>query len=348
MTKNNKLYGEKFGYTSENLEKSCSKMDIVYKKTFQNSNLILNSNLKVMTMNIWGLEKDKLVKYSFMKIRMEKIAEIINKEKPDIICFQEVSFSAFNFLNHLIKKQYPYQSENKFLLDIELKKQRNAHLTNIIYSKFKPDSFETYKIGGNLSYDNVLCLAEYKNLVVFNLYAQAGSKYSPGQIDNAKHYSRCRKEQYEKIGELINTRFPDKKLIVCGDFNTHLDGEIIDWPEVQQIKLWAMIDSYRYLHKNKPGFTEDTYTNLMRWNTKFMHKQFRYDGILVKNLQPIKSIVVGCKPFNLTKEQSELVKEFVKMKELDENKIIYKKGTTDILEWWPSDHYGIITTLKLI
>ena len=46
------------------------------------------------------------------KLSSHKIFELINKIKPDIICFQEVQSYAYNFLFSLLEKDYPYSCYN--------------------------------------------------------------------------------------------------------------------------------------------------------------------------------------------------------------------------------------------
>jgi len=46
------------------------------------------------------------------KLSSEKIFELINKIKPDIICFQEVQSYAYNFLYSLLERDYPYSCYN--------------------------------------------------------------------------------------------------------------------------------------------------------------------------------------------------------------------------------------------
>ena len=88
----------------------------------------------------------------------------------------------------------------------------------------------------------------------------------------------------------------------------------------------------------------------MRFNIKLKEKQFRFDGIFVKDIIPKESFVIGKDySFDLTQEQVELVKEYLtnigKSNKLD--LIRYKKDDNKIVEWWPSDHFGVVTKLSL-
>ena len=343
VKKSNNL-GNAFGYKSDNLSTSCYKWHLIYQKDFDQPER-LPDNFKLMTMNIWGLSKKNLVKYSMMERRMNKISEIISNEMPDIVCLQEMSNASFGFLNPQVDTKYN-RSEDIFLSDLEILQQRNRSLDCFAYLKYKPKSVKIFSVGGNLGYDNSVLVIEYDDTVIFNIYVQSGSKFSPGQEENAIHYSRCRREQYEMIGRQINEIYSDKKIIICGDFNTHLDGSESDWPETNQLKLMNLNDVYRSLHSD-PGLTEDTSTNLMRWNTKFMEKKYRYDGILVKKLNFSSCRVIGKEPFDLTELETGYVLDFLNGHRLDPSRLIYKENSNPrILEWWPSDHYGLVSELS--
>ena len=45
----------------------------------------------------------------------------------------------------------------------------------------------------------------------------------------------------------------------------------------------------------------------MRWNTKFINKQFTFDAILVKGLKPHQTSIIGKKPQPKTKKISSTI-----------------------------------------
>jgi hypothetical protein len=131
---------------------------------------------------------------------------------------------------------------------------------------------------------------EYPNLVIFNLYSQAGSKYSIGQENTWIHYSRCRFDIMNMIYDMLPKNIA---VIICGDFNFHLDGTTDEWPEMEMLRKFenaGFVDAYRKIHR-VGGFTENTDDNLMRWNQKLVHKKFRYDAILYKPIAKGWSVV---------------------------------------------------------
>jgi len=339
-----------FFYDSDNYGKSCFKWHLLYEKKFSNPTILPN-DFTVMTMNIWGLSVNNMVKYTFMEQRMGKINSIIQDNKPDIICLQEMSYSAFNFLNPLVSNVYK-RSEDPFLTDAEMKKHRNRDIDLFAYLKYEPIKVQIYSVGGVLNFEYGVMVIEYNNVVIFNVYLQSGSGYSPGQENdlNTIHYSRCRREQYELIKQKIFDDYSDKKIIVCGDFNIHLDGENKEWPEKKELDSIGLIDTFRTLNPSTDGFTEDTQNNTMRFNIKLKDKQFRFDGIFIKGLKATKSIIIGKNySFDLTEAQVEIVKEYLHNigKSNKFYLIRYSDSDNKIIKWWPSDHFGVLTKLSL-
>jgi exonuclease III len=339
-----------FGYGTDNLTDSCYKWKLCYKKKYICPQKLEKKQLKIMSMNIWGLAKRGLAEYNMMEKRMKYMSKLINHETPDIICLQEMSHESFGFLSPHVKKYYC--SETSISSAKTLLKQRNRTLEIFFYLKYKPEYVEIYSVGGNVGYDNSVGVVVYSNLVIFNIYVQAGSKFSPGQENVASHYSRCRGEQYkmiyDQIKKNISSKYKNREIIICGDFNSHLDGNKNEWSELNEIRNWktnfGIRDSYRELYPNKQlnnGYTEDTDHNLMRWNTKFMRKRFRYDGIFIsKNITPIDIKIVGTKSFDLTKKETEMVKEYLIINGMKENNLVYT-NKKNVLDWWISDHFGL-------
>jgi hypothetical protein len=329
--------GTKFGYHTENLHKRCNNI-ILNKEEIFNNNFLLPSMLSIMTYNIWGLPPKNDFIFKIMKIRINLIVNIILKNSPDIICFQEVSLISFNILKKRLSYIYKYQYETNYYFDEILK--RNREVETIIFSKYPVCNYQVYSLDGNLRYNNSLIRAEFNNFVLYNVYLQAGSKHSPGQEHYWFHYTRCRIDQIKRIKELIDK--DNKPVIICGDFNFHLDGGD-DWLEYDEIKDYFK-DSWKEIRKNN-GFTENTDINTMRWNLKFQEKKVRFDGILYKSekIYPIFCKIVGKKSVPLNKEMTQLfIKNFVSD---DKNKIKYNNKKT--INIFPSDHFGVIAKFKI-
>jgi hypothetical protein len=214
-------------------------------------------------------------------------------------------------------------------------------------SKYKPSRITLYNLPGVLGYSNCLLVVEYSNLVIFNLYNQAGSRSSPGQEFKWIHYSRCRYDILETIYHLIKDSYAEKNSIICGDFNFHLDGEIKDWPElamIERFKADGFIDTFRQVNPKDAGFTEDTDFNAMRWNQKLIEKHYRYDGILFKGAwKPTGSVLIGRNTECLSSEDSEwFIKNMSEVKESNLDHLWYCNDKRIPIN--ASDHFGVLTT----
>lgn len=325
--------GSKYGYYTDNLHRRCNNIVLNKEKNFELS-ISKIFMLSIMTYNIWGLPPKNDFVLKLMKIRINLIADIVIKNNPDIICFQEVSLIPLQILKKRLSLIYKYQYETDYFFNEIL--ERNREVETITFSKYPVSNYQVYGLDGNLRYNNSLIRTEFSNFVLYNVYLQAGSKKSPGQEYYWFHYTRCRIDQLKRIKELIEK--DTKPVIICGDFNFHLDGGD-EWLEYNEIKDYFK-DSWTDLNK-KDGFTENTDINTMRWNLKFQEKKVRYDGILYKsnNIYPFFSKIVGKKSLPLNNKMTQLfIKNFISD---EHHKIKYNNKKT--INIFPSDHFGVIT-----
>ena len=325
--------GLQFGYHTENLHKRCNYLVLNRHQEFPNINFEIPMILSIMTYNIWGMFSKNEFERNLLKKRLCMIANIVIQNNPDIICFQEMSIYSFIFLKYKLSHLYKYQYEKNYEMSWNINRHRKVE--TIIFSKFPVMNYQVYSLEGNLNYSNSFIRAEFNDIVLYNVYLQAGSKYSPGQELFWFHYTRCRIDQLKKIKELIDKE--TKPVICCGDFNFHLDGGK-DWLEYKEIQNYFK-DSFREI-SNAEGFTENTEINTMRWNVKFQEKKVRYDGILYKenSLKPFYSKLVGKNYYALDEKSSKKFKDcFGKGKE---NLI---KTNADKIHIFPSDHFGVLT-----
>lgn len=217
--------------------------------------------------------------YEFFKIRMENIANIINNSDADIVCLQEVGKMTFEILQPLLMDKYKYYYENPINFSKENEILRNRPLETMCFSKYPAKEFKLFSVHGNLSYNNSMLLIDFDDFIVFNVYLQAGTRNSPGQKDLWFNYSRCRYNEYLAINNYVINNNIKKPIIVLGDFNTNLNGNKNEWPELKAFKKLKLQDSWLTKYNKNGGFTEDTSINYMRWNVKFEEKIFRIDGI---------------------------------------------------------------------
>ena len=347
-----------YGYHTNNLTDYCGDYLKEYQINYDTYDYLPNK-FKVLTWNIWGMikrtngEKYMLLN-ELMILRMKKIVKEIIKKDPDVIIFQEVGYEALGmlrcFMRHYgILSVYKGFGENfKTYSPATIEKEINRDLEIYVFSKYLPKHIIQYTLHGNLGYSTGVIILNFDHINIIGCYLQAGSKKSPGQEDVWFHYARCRQEQLEAIGKIINIECSGSLVILCGDFNMHLDSnqDIDDeWPELKTIQKLKLIDTWRLMYNDKekyPGYTEDTSINHMRWNMKFMEKHYRYDGIFINNtsLNVTDSILVGLKSYCM---DDDMFAEF--MKTLSNKSLNNEKYRTKT--YHPSDHFGVMTSFEL-
>lgn len=263
--------------------------------------------------------------YDIMELRTAILRDFLKKTSPDFICFQESTRTWIDLLDKQnIKEIYPYiYPTEQEMINIE---NDGANATVSMFSKYPAIKSTTYMLQGNSSYYNALGIYEFDNLVIINVYMQAGSEISPGQKYNWDNYARCRRQQLMFIKKIIKDI--EKPIIVLGDFNFELNsirykgeqtgnsekdenGHLIYDPDSSNI-TWAehkflvgekglnLNDSYKEKHiddadeKIREGYTEYTKTNTFRFLGKLEEKILRYDGIFFNNeLDPLESEVIN-------------------------------------------------------
>jgi exonuclease III len=335
----------RYGYkNSPDLGKHCYYTNVSitlnYVQKYEDPDTI-PGDFSCLTYNIWGLAKNDDIKKLF-DLRKPILEQTIRGSGADMLCLQEISSFAYSRLKGLFS-EYKFASETPY--PDNSVKRRNRGVDVYFVSKFRPASVYIYGLEGVLGYANALMAIEYPNLVVFNLYSQAGSKSSPGQAEKWLHYSRCRYDILQSIRDLMASTFSDiQQFIICGDFNFHLDGTLDDWPEMEMInklKSDGFVDSYRKVNRD-PGYTEDTDLNKMRWNQKLIEKFYRFDAILYKGpLTVKKSVVIGQEEVCLSKADSDWFID--KLSDAKGGRESQLKTCAGGLPINPSDHFGVLT-----
>jgi exonuclease III len=339
--------GADYGYTEADLGSSCyfsnKRLKLDYHATYEDGESVPDG-FSCLCYNIWGLAKSEKNKTLFT-MRKPLLEKTIRDTNADIICLQEMSAFSYDQLKDFIAT-YKFASEVPFTAGV---KERNRSVEVYFLSKYKPSSVSIYGIKGVLDYENALMVVEYPNLVIFNLYSQAGSKYSPGQEHKWIHYARCRYDILQTIYDLFLAKYKKKTCVLCGDFNFDLDGPVKEWPEKEMIQKFirsGFVDSYRQVYPNvakHPGYTEDTHINYMRYNQKLIEKQARYDAIFYRH--PSKNIVkasklIGLDDTCLNREDSDwFMDKFAGSKKI----IDLRTCDGDRMSIHPSDHFGIFT-----
>ena len=336
-------------YVEDNLTHKCNITKEPSSKTF--GNFYSPNNFSIVTLNAMGIYRgndDGL--YSLMVFRVKILQNYIIMNQPTIICFQEMSIPFFNLLydDEDIKRLYPHYYEDD--LSVEKLQERNKDIEVFAMSKIPISTVRTFELEGNLNYSDSLGIYEFEDLVIFNCYLQAGSDKSKGQQYKWLHYSRCRSQQLRYIKTMIEKI--NKPTIILGDFNFNLNDDVSKWPEKRAIddlindEEFQIKDSWKTLHPDKPGNTEDTDINSMRFNNKLMEKHYRYDAILYsKHLEPTESEIILNEPIILPKELNNYYEEKILIPEKERtDQIKYSKGYSQDnkrYDMFVSDHFGV-------
>jgi exonuclease III len=367
--------GVAYGYNVENLGRGCylnfDELNKDYEQIYPDSEVdIVPENFKLLTYNIWGLAAQEKHRNLF-DLRKDFLVQTLDTTDADIYCLQEMSAYSYDKLKNWIGidgggSKYKFASEVPY---VATNAERNRSVDTYVVAKYRPKRVVTYALPGILGYFNCLSLIEYPNLVIFNIYSQAGGISSPGQENYWIHYSRCRYDLFNMIYDKIRSSYIDQNVIICGDFNCDLDGALPTeggpkrniWPELEMInkfKKLGFIDTFRSIQADpRSGLTEDTDLNLMRWNQKFKEKMFRYDAIFYKpatnpanTYQIAASEIMGTEVAYLSEENSRWFIDIIsEKKDLALFKgLKYNGEKLPLIPINPSDHFGVITSFAKI
>ncbi|RIV69790.1 endonuclease/exonuclease/phosphatase family protein [Flagellimonas aequoris] len=170
------------------------------------------SDLKVMTFNAWGFNKNGWIKESDVG---DKIIAFIKDEDPDILCFQEYDRNRYRQL-----QQYPYRSETPY----------GAHrTTQAIFSKYPIIGKGSLDLPGTINNIIYVDIAFGKDtLRIYNTHLQSFSiipsteSFADGEKSERtfKRLTSTFKKQLEQAkifrDHIENSPYTN---IVCGDFN---------------------------------------------------------------------------------------------------------------------------------
>lgn len=293
-------------------------------------------SFSLMTYNIWGLSnRPNLIK--LFGLRKNLLLKTLYKSNADMFCFQEMSIQSYEMMASWISG-YAYSSEIPHVGG----HTRNRNVGVYFVSRYKPKSVVMYDLDGVLKYKNALLVVEYPNLVIYNLYNQAGSRGPVGHDKTELHYSLCR---YNILNIIYHMMPKNNNIVVCGDFNFHLDGSASDL-----YKKAGFIDSYRAIHR-VGGFTENTDENFMRWNRKLVSEKNRYDAILYRPAKRSWSIVdskvMGKDMVWLGIEDSKWFYDEISEGTSTELKGVKRAKKGYLLPINASDHFYVLTKFKM-
>lgn len=318
-----------FNYQILNDISFCSNIKNISSKKLLNK--IKVSNFKIVSQNLLGLKNPEF----FVNKRIPYIIKNLKLLNADIYFLQEVSKKIFDSLKkNIYFKNFYFSIDNIDITDNQLQ--------TIIISRIKPYEFKNFYIGGLSNYFNSFSIIRFSNLILVNLYVQAGNYDSPYLDNHWKTFQKCRIYNLKFIKKYIFKKYYHKckNIIFTGDFNFDINENSMEKKVLSSEFFKLKQNNYQNL------LTEDTTKNFFRFNLKQKEKMKQYDGFfLTGNIISYKPQLINTKPiFYLKKE--------------DENKFIYrlKKKFNKIkiktierkIPIFISDHFGIMCEVKVI
>ncbi|BBX72017.1 endonuclease/exonuclease/phosphatase family protein [Mycolicibacterium psychrotolerans] len=202
--------------------------------------------LTVATFNIWfnGLHREQ---------RYRAIGELLSREAPDVMVFQEVTRSALEvflaqpWIREGYRRAAVVGDDNYGMLMLSRLPVRRCTYTRL------PSRLSRGYLAGEFTVNG-------RDLVIVSVHLESG-----------KNARQLRARQMSSLWRAFGD---DGDVVILGDFNIR-DGEngALD-PRYR--------DVWPHLRPDDPGFTEDTSINHMRYDMKNKHRQVRFDRVLVK------------------------------------------------------------------
>lgn len=319
-----------FNYEILNNISFCSQIKNISCKKYYNYNRI--KTIKIISQNLLGLKNPEF----FIKKRIPFIIKNLSKLDGDIYLLQEVSDQILKNLKQCSK------FKNYFFSVDKIKKQKCSQLETLIISKNNPIEFKSFFIGGISNYYNCFSMIRFKNLIIVNIYVQAGNYDSPYLENNWEEFQKCRILNLKFIKKYIFSKYYSKckNIVFTGDFNFDINET--------NLEKKVMLNEYFKLKQNnyEELLSEDTSKNFFRFNIKQKEKRKQYDGFFISgDIISSKPKLINTKPiFYLNKKESKLFINQIK-KKFDKIKIklIDKK-----IPIFLSDHFGITCNLKIL
>ncbi|KAL9655130.1 hypothetical protein ABK040_008908 [Willaertia magna] len=304
---------------------NCCNQNLTY------SNVKNINELKIVSYNIW-------FDTYYSKERTNKIIDLCQEKDVDIICLQEVTFQTLNIIcNH------PFIKNNFIVSDAEGNSVRPygvwiAVKKTVPMSTFFVNTLPTEMGRSALSVELLLPSSIFSNSSINdNNFKDFNRKIINKCCITTVHLESLNNEHYRREQLYLISTFlkPYKYSFLCGDFNfddernfTIRKGELLENFNLNYF-YEEYKDLWQVLKKEKnwedKGKTFDTNKNLMLYNGHWV-EVMRYDRMLWKNNEDDWQVndieIIGDKP-------------------------MLKLGDEMNTQWvYPSDHFGLFTTIK--
>jgi endonuclease/exonuclease/phosphatase family metal-dependent hydrolase len=204
--------------------------------------------LTVTTYNIWFNGKHA-------EQRHRTIAELLSREVPDIMAFQEVTPAALAvFLEQpWIREKYRSAATVG---------GRRGNYGMLLLSRLPVDTVTYTRLPSRLSrgYLTAQLTLNGERLTVVGVHLESGKAAAPVRA--------------RQLGQIYESHRAAADVAIMGDFNIRDSEDGIVGADHRDV--WAE------LRPDEPGYTEDTSINLMRYDMKNKHRHVRFDRVLTK------------------------------------------------------------------
>ncbi|MBI5340660.1 MAG: endonuclease/exonuclease/phosphatase family protein [Mycolicibacterium rufum] len=202
--------------------------------------------LTVTTFNIWFNELHR-------EQRHRAIGELLSREDPDVMVFQEVTRPALEVLlaQPWIREGYRRAAvigdHNYGMLMLSRLPVRRCTYTRL------PSRLSRGYLTGEFTVNG-------RDLTIVSVHLESGKT--------------ARQLRARQMSSLWRAFGDDGDVVILGDFNMRDDESSALDPRY--------LDVWPHLRPDDPGFTEDTSINHMRYDMKNKHRQVRFDRVLLK------------------------------------------------------------------
>jgi endonuclease/exonuclease/phosphatase family metal-dependent hydrolase len=204
--------------------------------------------LSVTTYNIWFND-------THAEQRHRTIADLLSRESPDIMAFQEVTPAALT-----VFLEQPWIRERYF--GAAAVGGRRGNYGMLLLSRVPVDSVTYTRLPTELSrgYLTAQLTVNGARLSVVDLHLESGKASAALR---ARQFGRIRDSQRDAAD-----------VVMMGDFNIRDSEDAVIGQDYR--------DAWPALRPAEPGYTEDTTINHMRFDMKDKHRHVRFDRVLIK------------------------------------------------------------------
>lgn len=218
--------------------------------------------------------------------RIKGVIDLIKKENPDVICFQEVTIFWYSLLRKEFKDTYQFTGRDRFY---GVKNERKSHFERncVLFKKdrFKSVKCRTYWLGPDMynpsRFEGAVLNRVFTTAVILDKKTNKKTEFISTHFDD--RFPEIRAKQGQILAEyVVKQNLP---LVLAGDFNSEFHEEAYQ-------RVSSVLEDVGKSHYEE-GYTYHGYE-------KYPHQRIDYvfinKGINVKSFRLIKDTFEGLPP----------------------------------------------------